>query len=45
MATAALRDGNAADPLPLNPAERLVDDNIIDATAALECDGAAHDSR
>lgn len=44
MATAALRDGNA-EPLALKPVDRLVDDSSIDATAAVECDGAAHDSR
>lgn len=45
MATAALRDGNAVEPLALKPVDRLVDDSSIDATAAVECDGAAHDSR
>lgn len=45
IATAALRDGNAVEPLALKPAERLVDDKSIEATAAVECDGAAHDSR
>lgn len=45
MATAALRDGNAALPAALNPLDRFVVDNSIDATAAVECDGAEHDSR
>lgn len=45
IATAALRDGKAAELLALKPVDRLVDDSSIDATAAVECDGAAHDSR
>lgn len=45
MATAALRDGSAAEPLALNAVDRFVDDKSIEATAAVECDGAAHDSR
>lgn len=45
IATAALRDGIAAELLALNPVDLFVDDSSIDATAAVECDGAAHDSR
>lgn len=45
MATAALLDGNAVEPLALKALDRFVDDSSIDATAAVECDGAAHDSR
>lgn len=45
IATAALRDGSAAEPLALKADDLFVDDSSIEATAAVECDGAAHDSR
>lgn len=41
MATAALLDGNVG-PLPLKlPTDRFVDDNSIEAAAAVECDVTA----
>lgn len=45
MATAALRDGSAPELAALNADDLFVDDNNIEATAAVECDGTAHDSR
>lgn len=45
IATAALRDGSAAELVALKADDLFVDDNSIDATDAVECDGAAHDSR
>lgn len=46
IATAALLRAGIADvPALLKPLDRLVVDNSIDATAAVECDGTVHDSR
>lgn len=41
MATAALLDGNAGPPPLKLPTDRFVDDNNIEAAAAVECDVTA----